>query len=534
MCRRVRMIRLLLADDEPMIIRGLRKLIPWEEYGVEIIGNVNNGMDLIQAVEEKSPDIIISDVCMPGLSGVDVIRKLRELNLNTKVIFISGYQEFSYAKEAMKHGAIDYLVKPVDKVELEKVILQTISLISKEKSEKSNHGKLTQLEKRNRFETTINYIDSLIEGEKTSLNEVELKQNCSLTGSLFSVALLEIDRINSEGNSWDDRERKLVEYSIRNILNEVILEEKRGAFYLKDNRFVIVLHDITSVFQFFTSLQVQINQFLHIEISIGVGNQVTELMELRSSYETAKKALDTKYFSGMNQVIPYREYKTINLSEQDLFEYQNKMFSCFISTKFSPLESTLQEILQKIKDFSFGNQSLAVSTCFSFVLSLSQSLQKYSINSTGWESDIQQIKAKMNQSETYDALSLAVQEIIYKLFSLFTDNHQNKDTLIMVRVKKYIEEHYGEEITLDTVASIAFMNPYYFSSFFKKHTKQNFKHYLTEIRMNHASHLLLHSDLLIYEVAEKVGYNNPRQFSDMFKRTFGKLPVDYKQQSRNA
>jgi two-component system, response regulator YesN len=89
------MIRLLLADDEPMIIRGLRKLIPWEEYGVEIIGSVNNGMDLIQAVEEKSPDIIISDVCMPGLSGVDVIRKLRELNLNTKVIFISGYQEFS-------------------------------------------------------------------------------------------------------------------------------------------------------------------------------------------------------------------------------------------------------------------------------------------------------------------------------------------------------------------------------------------------------------------------------------------------------
>jgi two-component system, response regulator YesN len=528
------MIRLLLADDEPVIIRGLKKLLPWQSLGLEIIGEVTNGLDLIAAVEDKSAEIVISDICMPGLSGVDVIRKIRELNFNTKVIFISGFQEFSYAKEAMKHGAIDYLVKPVDKNELEKVILQTISLILKERKEISSQDKLNHLEKKNNLETSRNYFDSLIEGELIKQSDLDIEQNFFLSGPVFSVTVLEIDRINNGNNSWDERERKLVEYSISNILDEVILEEKRGVFYIKENRFVMILNHSADVCQFLSSLQEKMNEFLHVDVSIGVGVPVSSLEEVSSSYETAKFALTTKYFLGFNQVIPYKEYKIKNLSEQDLFDYQNKIIECFIKANFKQLEESLHEILKRIKEFSFGNQSLAVSTCFSFVIGLTQSLQKFSINLTGWESDMQQIKSRLNKQDSYEGLSSVVQEIIYTFFQLVSDNNVNKETLIMMRVKKYIEEHYSDDITLETVASIAFMNPYYFSSFFKKQTKQNFKQYLTEIRMNHASRLLLHSDMLVYEIAEKVGYNNSRQFSDMFRRTFGKLPMDYKQHYKNA
>jgi two-component system, response regulator YesN len=528
------MIRLLLADDEPVIIRGLKKLLPWQSLGMEIIGEVNNGLDLMSAVEEKSADIIISDICMPGLSGVDVIRKIRELNFNTKVIFISGFQEFTYAKEAMKHGAIDYLVKPVDKSELEKVILQAVSLIVKERKEHSNQDKLHQLEEKNNIETSRIYWDSLIEGELINQEDYDSKQNFFLSSPLLSVAVLEVDRIKNGNNSWDERDRRLVEYSINNIVNEVIMEEKRGVFYLKENKFVIILNHNSNVYQILGSLQKKINEFLHVEVSIGVGIPVTCLEEVSRSYKKAKSALSTKYFIGFNQVISYKEYKTKTLSEQDLFAYQNKVLEYFISANYKQLEIAINEILDRIKEFSFGNQSLAVTTCFSFVIVLTQSLQKYAINLTGWESDMHQLKSEMNRKDSYDDLCLEIQNIIYKLFQLISDNNVNKETLIMMRVKKYIEEHYSDDVTLDTVASIAFMNPYYFSSFFKKQTKQNFKHYLTEIRMNHASRLLLHTDLLVYEIAEKVGYKNSRQFSDMFRRTFGKLPVDYKQQFKNA
>ncbi|MFP3126561.1 response regulator [Ectobacillus funiculus] len=528
------MIRLLLADDEPIIIRGLKKLLPWQSLEVEIIGEVYNGLDLIAAVKEKAVDILVTDICMPGLSGVDVLKEIRELDLNTKVIFISGYEEFSYARDAMKHGAIDYLVKPVDKVELERVVLQTVSLIMKERNEISIQDKLNRLEKKDNLETSRNYLDSLIEGELIAQGEIDIKQDFFLYGPLFSVAILEIDRINNENNSWDERERKLVTYSISNIMNEVILEEKIGTFYVKENRFVMILNHSADTFQFLSSLQEKINQFLHIEVSIGVGVSVNSLEEVHVSYETSKSALNTKYFLGFNQVIPYKEHKNRNLSEQDLFEYQDKIMECFMLNDFKQLEGSLSELLKNIKAFSFGNQSLAVSTCFSFVIILTQSLQKFAVNLSGWESDIQQIKSKMNETDSYDGLSLVVENIISKLYQLLSDNNLNKETLIMIRVKKFIEEHYSEDITLETVASIAFMNPYYFSSFFKKHTKQNFKHYLTEVRMKHAVQLLLHSDMLIYEIAEKVGYKNPRQFSDMFRKTFGKLPIDYKQQFTKA
>jgi two-component system, response regulator YesN len=116
----------LLADDEPVIIRGLKKIIPWNKYGLEIIGDASNGIELLKNVKEKSPDLIISDISMPGLSGMDVIKQARELNLPAKFIFVSAFSD-SYLKETAKdYGAYAYLVKPINKVELEKAVLSAI------------------------------------------------------------------------------------------------------------------------------------------------------------------------------------------------------------------------------------------------------------------------------------------------------------------------------------------------------------------------------------------------------------------------
>lgn len=106
---------------------------------------------------------------------------------------------------------------------------------------------------------------------------------------------------------------------------------------------------------------------------------------------------------------------------------------------------------------------------------------------------------------------------------------KNKELMQLVQVKSYIEEHYAQSITLESMAAIVYMNSYYFSSFFKKHTGENFKQYLTEVRIKHGLRLLMQSDLMVYEIADRVGYNNARQFSDMFKKRFGKLPLEYKQ-----
>jgi two-component system, response regulator YesN len=120
------MLRVLLADDEPVILRGLRKLIPWDHYGLEIIGTVTNGVDLLKSTLENKPDIVISDICMPGMSGIEVIKHLNKSNRTTKFIFISAYSDTKIIDNAKENGAEAYLVKPIKKIELELAISKTL------------------------------------------------------------------------------------------------------------------------------------------------------------------------------------------------------------------------------------------------------------------------------------------------------------------------------------------------------------------------------------------------------------------------
>jgi two-component system, response regulator YesN len=120
------MLKVLLADDEPVILRGLRKLIPWDHYGLEIIGTVTNGVDLLKSTLENTPDIVISDICMPGMSGIDVIKHLNKSNRTTKFIFISAYSDTKIINNAKENGAEAYLVKPIKKIELEQALSKTL------------------------------------------------------------------------------------------------------------------------------------------------------------------------------------------------------------------------------------------------------------------------------------------------------------------------------------------------------------------------------------------------------------------------
>ena len=112
-----RMIQAILADDEGIIVKGLKKLIDWERLGVEIVGEAGDGAEALELIQKKAPQLVVSDIAMPGLSGLEMLRQIGSQRMNTKVIFISGYQEFSYAQDAVRYGAVDYLLKPVEQEE---------------------------------------------------------------------------------------------------------------------------------------------------------------------------------------------------------------------------------------------------------------------------------------------------------------------------------------------------------------------------------------------------------------------------------
>ena len=123
------MLRAILADDEAIIVKGLKKLIDWEKMGIRIVGEAGDGEEALALILEKKPDLAVSDIAMPKLNGLDMLNRLNELGIGTKVIFVSGYQEFSYAKKAVTYGAVDYILKPVEQEELEQAIKKAVSQI---------------------------------------------------------------------------------------------------------------------------------------------------------------------------------------------------------------------------------------------------------------------------------------------------------------------------------------------------------------------------------------------------------------------
>lgn len=527
-------IRILLADDEPIILKGLRKLIPWESLGMEIAGQAGDGAELAELIGELKPDIVISDISMPNRSGIEILRWMGEAGLTAKVIFISAYQEFAYAKEALSLGAVDYLIKPIEKAQLAAALDKAASLVRERGEAIRSKDKLERLEARRRTEELQEELGRLANGTLSVRSEAYRSLEESLRAPFYTALAVSIGRLRGGTGRWTEQERKLAEFAVDNILSELIVASGAGQYFDKNGiKMLIVAHaDALKPCETAQDIKAKLNGYLKLDVSIGVGLAVRELGKLSESCRQAMQALEMKYFEGLNKVLPYAETAPAPSLEGELYERRADIVRGLTGRDRKSALEALNRLLASIRKAAEGNKALAVSTAFSSMLVVVQELRKADVAVGGDGGfDIQGLQARLGDYDTFDEMAQGVREMLEELYAAI-DNRSGRDKLQLARVKQYIEEHYAEDLTLESVAAVAYMNPYYFSAFFKKHTNRNFKAYVTELRMREAVRLLMTTDLMMYEIAEKVGYNNARHFSDVFKKTYGQIPNEYKQSIR--
>ncbi|MFD3258388.1 response regulator [Paenibacillus lentus] len=529
------MIRVLLADDEPVILRGLKKLISWEELGLTIVGEANDGNELRQLIQTCDPDLIISDISMPGCSGIDIIREVHEKNLQVKVVFISAYQEFAYAKQAIQYGALEYLVKPVIKAHLEEVVAKAAALIREETEGERAKEMLDHYERKNRTVTIEELLDDLTDGNRKAAAEL-IHLGAIAISRYTTVCLLETDAEMGGASHWEERERKLVHFALNNIIKETIEAAGNALMFHKEGQFGILVQHETSgePVQLAEDLHGKINNYLKLKVSIGVGNAVSGAEEAEHSYRTALKALRRRYFVGLNRVIANEgaDFETTESPSHTLNELQASLVKALTSQQREQIPEMTQQLLSLIKQQAGGSKNVAVSNVYNTILVLEQEMSLIGVSIDRIHQEHSSLLDRLSGYCTYEGVEREVEAIVQQIYEQIAHKLTNKEAVQLGEIKAYIEEHYAENITLDSMAALIYMNPYYFSSFFKKHTGQNFKQYLTEVRMKHAVRLLLETDMMIYEISDCVGYNNARHFSDMFKKMYGKLPQEYKQSAK--
>ncbi|MDQ1909672.1 response regulator [Paenibacillus sp. GD4] len=530
-------MRAILADDEPIIIRGLRKLIAWQELGIRIVGEAWTGKGLLELIEREEPELVITDISMPDGTGVDVIKEIDRRGLRTKVIFISAYQEFSYAKDALAFGAVDYLVKPVEKGLLHAAVQKAVSLLKEETDEQTSMVKLAAYEQKDKKTQLEELFDRLTEGDIRAEDaqrqlvqlEISFPQPC------FSVMTIMLEPLDEGIGSWGEHEKRLVLFAVSNLTDELAGRYGEGLVLRKGELLCVISNHSESrdMLALGEEMVEKVFFFLKIKITVGVGRPAKTLQELKGSYTSALDALRLSYFIGRGMALEWKALDRQRPADAEesgsstLTELRQMILQALLAKEEDALPGILDTAFSRIAQLSQGSKEAAVTACYTLLTELAEELTEVGIAYNGLRKE--QLPA-MHRFRQYEELQQYMRQEITGMLRQLQSAGMGKDAQQMSMVKEYIERHYHEIITLESIASMVYMNPYYFSGFFKKHTQQNFKQYVTEVRMKQAVKLLLQTDLMVYEIAEQVGYNNARQFSDMFKKHFGKLPQEYKNQ----
>jgi two-component system, response regulator YesN len=528
------MITAILADDEPIIIRGLKKLIPWEEHGIRIIGEAWTGRGLMELIEREHPSLVITDISMPDGTGIDVIKEIGSRGLRTKVIFISAYQEFSYAKDALALGAVDYLVKPIEKELLLNAVQRAVSELKEESEEKDFKSKLAVYEHKDRKTQLEELFDRLVDGDIRTDEAAEKLRSLDSEWiySRYTVMLLEPEQPEDD-TRWGEHEKRLLLFASGNLAEELIRRNAAGIILRKGDRLCAVVNhrEETGMLALGEDIIGKVQEYLKVVLSVGIGKECQGLKGIKSSYRTAAEALGLNFFLGGGKALLWSEENwNSTVSERDLGEARQAVLQSMVTKDRSRLELELEMLFERIRQFSGGSREKAVMACYGTLIEWSEGLEEVGITQAETGSELKDHLTAMQHVTRYSELMNYLRDWTEALFRSLETGGSGKETHQLRTVKEYIENHYMESITLEGAASKIYMNPYYFSSFFKKHTHMNFKQYLTEVRMKQAVKLLLQTDMMVYEIAESVGYNNARQFSDMFKKHYGKLPQEFKSQ----
>lgn len=493
---------MIIADDEPLITRGIQKMIDWKALGVEIIGSCEDGSSALVEITKKRPDIAILDVSMPGKTGLDILRELKCMESPTKVIFISGFQEFEYAVEALRLGAVNYLIKPVNRNELTETVRKCLDMEGEKGQEAVSHKGKTDYESLVQLETA-EYIPAAV--------DILLSQKYSRA------------------------EIRLMQFSIYHAVEQYVQDKGLGIAFQKDEKICVVFknHTMEELYEICGEMIEKIREEMGAVLGIVLGNAVASMASIWESYYEALQKTEYFYFLSLldTKVLDVKTpaFKS-TYGYGDLKEARQRMVEASLDMDKDRIRKEFEVYRRIVGLTADGDKETAVFQLLTIIQFLEERLDQMGISTEKLDRN-QMISAALKCPD-YDAMCQTAYEFLMEYMGIMHTVLEKNEKKDIIRAKTYIEDHYMDNLTLDVMADYVHMNASYFSSYFKRHTGQNFKEYLNQIRLRHALDLLLSTDMKAYEISDAVGFKDPKYLSDLFQKNYGKTPMAYRKELR--
>ncbi len=537
------MYSVLLVDDEMLERQGWRRILEKHRSGsVRVIGEARNGREAVELAKKERPDLVLMDVKMPGLDGIKAGRLIKEFLPGVKIIVISAYDEFSYAQEALKFGAVNYLLKPVQPAEMLEIVDQQLSILEKERRQRKEEESFQAMFQKIMPYLKIGFIFEWLSGNVKLADELhERAEFLGLKPLPQLVMVVNIDNFLRLTAGQKEIERQILKQKIYQkitVLAEeyhqsqciplqgdkygVLIMPERGETPEKVRRRAARLAETIR-------REIEKDPFIPATVTIGIGRVYTEGTDLHLSYQEALKALEYKLYTGGNQVIHIDDVLPFDERVHSYpFPLERELLSCVRIGDGEQARYWLTRLLNELFSKTNNHPDLLKTR----ILELLVVLSRQAIESGASSEEVarqnfkytQELWQKEDLGELHEWIFAKVENLI-KLVQSGRDMRQQD---IMKKILAYIHSNYHRDITLEEVAGAVFLSPCYLSRIFKQVQGVNFIDYLTSIRLEKAKVLLRSSGESIAQIAGKVGYQDPKYFSTVFKKHEGCTPSEYR------
>lgn len=535
------MLKMILAEDEEIVRDGLKNIVKWDALGIDIIAEACNGQEALELCQNLKPDILFTDIRMPMMDGLELATRLKESSSSVRIVFISGAQDFSYAKTALEVDADGYILKPVDVGELHTVFKKVTSWIRMERSKRTEISHLKQLVHEHFPVIREKFLQNLIHGVYRDVQEIHDKINyyqipLSIDGSALA-AILQIDDFYKVTETASEEDKQLLIFSISNIVEEIISNYDAGvSCSINDNEFIIIFNENarTKYNEICEELVKCLGKFLNVSVSIGIGSWSDGILSLKDSYSEARTALQYKFFTGKNSILDINDINSLNdvsienITSSVIYENENQLMSYIKLGDKEGVQKTLKIIFQHLCANGKISVEYIQSICVEIVCIASRTAQGLGVSLNNIVYNQSAILDAIYKRENAEDLKSYITEILIILTDYFSAKYSSKNSKVISAIKEIIEQRYHEDISVSKIAEEIYLTPNYISMIFKHEMNETITEYIIKVRMEQAKHLLKTTDLKILEVAREVGYEDPHYFSKAFKKYSGTHPQKYR------
>lgn len=522
------MINAILVDDEFLTVEALKKIIKNGDNDISIIGEAYDGLDALKIIENDQPDMAIVDIRMPNMDGLELMKQIKEKGLNTKVIVLSAYRDFEYARQAIQYGAFGYLVKPIDKARL----FQEINNLKQKIDEEKSVIKLRDIVRESIPLVKEKYFRQLLNGtvkysEKSSEGKYQIdidEQNCQLM--LVSISGLQcVDPDSSQDSAAGELIMKCMEGELREKTKvQALITEKDELTVIFNTTEALNSIDLAN------NLINSLRQLLQADVNVALSSKGFSLDDINCAYREARIALIYRFYMGLNSVIAFERVKEIQfLKNSILFENEDYLIEQIKMGISDEVMHIFNQMYNSLKQNMNMNPEMVYNAYYEFIFYLKKALKDTNVE--------KELKVQLSHLElenlkcylTLDQLSDFIRQTIISIISFIENSRKSDDSRLIEKVKCFCEENYSKDITLDLISEHVNMAKNYFCSLFKKKIGESFWDYLTNLRISKAKMFLETTEMKIGVISEKVGYKNSSHFCRIFKETVGVSPAEYKE-----